>query len=113
MIRDAPAEALVDADRFRESVMTVGDPVVVRGATRHWPMMHPGIPQAVIDALTRHDAGEMAEVFVGNAAIGARYHWARECLLGEPLILPAVEGAALSVRAAAGDAAAPPPEHQP
>ncbi len=75
MIRDAPDEALVDADRFRESVMTVGDPVVVRGATRHWPMMHTGIPQAVIDALTRHDAGEMAEVFVGDAAIGARYHY--------------------------------------
>ena len=46
-------------------------------------------------------------------AIGARDHWARECLGSEPLILPAVEGAALSVRAAAGDAAAPPPEHRP
>lgn len=38
-------------------------------------------------------------------AIGARDHWAAECLLGAPLFLPSVERAALSVRAAAGDAA--------
>jgi len=38
-------------------------------------------------------------------AIGARDHWAAECLIGGPLLLPAVERAALSVRAAAGDAA--------
>lgn len=37
-------------------------------------------------------------------AIGARDHWAAECLAGAPLLLPAVDRAVLSVRAAAGDA---------
>ncbi len=37
-------------------------------------------------------------------AVGARDHWAAECLAGEPLLLPAVERAALVVRAAAGEA---------
>jgi len=38
-------------------------------------------------------------------AIGARDHWAAECLAGEPLALPSVARAASCIRAAAGDAA--------
>jgi len=46
-------------------------------------------------------------------AIGARDHWAAECLAGGPLLLPAVERASRSVRAAAGDAGGTPKEDQP
>jgi len=37
-------------------------------------------------------------------AVGARDHWAAECLAGEPLLLPSVERAARGVRAAADHA---------
>jgi len=47
-------------------------------------------------------------------AIGARDHWAAECLAGEPLVLPSVARAASCIRAAAGDAAlANAPKEQP
>ena len=38
-------------------------------------------------------------------AVGARDHWAAELAAGGPLLVPALEGAVVAVRAAAGDAA--------
>jgi hypothetical protein len=66
--------ALTDPAAFREQVMREGRPAILRGAVRDWPMLAGGLDGAVAE-LRRHDAGRIAEVFVGEPAIAARYHY--------------------------------------
>lgn len=76
MIAEPPAEVLTDPAAFREAVMVPGQPAVLRGAARHWPMLAAGGGvDAVADTLLRHDSGAAADVFVGDPAIRARYHY--------------------------------------
>ena len=72
---DTLAEALTDPERFRAQVMTPGQPVLMRGAARAWPLLAGGGVQGVADQLLRLETGSSAEVFVGEPAIGARYHY--------------------------------------
>ncbi|SNS65593.1 cupin-like domain-containing protein [Sphingopyxis indica] len=73
-IAAADAEALADAEAFRERVMVPARPVLLRGAARNWPLLEGGA-NGVVDTLHRFDAGREAEIFVGQAAIEGRYYY--------------------------------------
>jgi hypothetical protein len=75
VIGEAAPEHLRDPERFRAEVMTRGEPGVLRGIARDWPMLAGGTVAAAAAELERFDAGRSAEVFVGAPAIGARYHY--------------------------------------
>jgi hypothetical protein len=75
VIHTPPADALTDPERFRAVVMERCEPAVLRGAAAHWPMLAGGEVRTVADHLGRFDAGRAAEVFVGEPAIQARYHY--------------------------------------
>jgi hypothetical protein len=77
VIHTPPAAALADPDSFRKTVMEVGEPALLAGVARHWPMLAGGGLGGVTDHLLRYDAGREAEVFVGTKAIGARYNYDR------------------------------------
>ena len=75
MIHTPPAEALKDPESFRALVTERCEPAVLRGAAKQWPMLAGGDVGGVADHLRRFDAGRAAEVFVGEPAIQARYHY--------------------------------------
>ena len=75
MIREAASEHVRDPEQFRAEVMARGEPVVLRGIARDWPMLAGGTVAAAGAELERFDAGRSAEVFVGAPSIGARYHY--------------------------------------
>ncbi|MES2419762.1 MAG: cupin-like domain-containing protein [Pseudomonadota bacterium] len=80
MIHDPAASALDDPDRFRMLVMERGEPAILRGAARDWPMLSnravPGGDLAgVVEQFRRFDCGRVAEVFVGEPEIAARYNY--------------------------------------
>ncbi|NJC34122.1 hypothetical protein GGR88_001596 [Sphingomonas jejuensis] len=68
------ADALRSDAAFREQVMVPGRPVVLAGAAREWPLLKGG-QAGVLDALRTHDAGNVAELFVGKPAIAGRFHY--------------------------------------
>ncbi|SEN07229.1 Cupin-like domain-containing protein [Sphingomonas gellani] len=72
---ELPAEALRDPDSFRTLVMERCEPVVLRGVAHDWPLLADGDVAGVVDQLRRYDAGRDAEVFVGDPAMRARYHY--------------------------------------
>jgi hypothetical protein len=75
VIDSSAGDALKDPESFRALVMEKGEPAVLRGAARHWPMLAGGDLKGVADHLARFDAGRSAEVFIGEPAISARYHY--------------------------------------
>ncbi len=62
-----PATALVEA----------GQPVLLKGAALDWPLVQAGLqaPEAAADLLRRHDAGLPVVGYLGDPAIGGRYHY--------------------------------------
>ncbi len=73
-IKDVDPAALADADTFRQQVMEPCRPVLMRGVASEWPLLAAGT-DGVVDHIRRHDAGNVAEAFVGTPAIGARYFY--------------------------------------
>ncbi len=80
MLHEPPADALRDPEIFQAEVMARCEPAVLRGAARDWPMLSGATtPSAALDGvvaqLRRFDIGKLAEVFVGQPEIGARYNY--------------------------------------
>ena len=70
-------EDVLDADAFRRLVAEPCRPVVLRGLCRRWPAAQAGAesPNVLVRYLAGFDAGGEAEAFVGDPAIGGRYHY--------------------------------------
>jgi len=80
MLHEPPADALRDPEIFQAEVMARCEPAVLRGAARDWAMLSGATtPSAALDGvvaqLRRFDSGKLAEVFVGQPEIGARYNY--------------------------------------
>ncbi len=75
--REIAARTLAGPDAFRSEVLEPCRPVVLRGLVRDWPLVQHGIgsPAAFRDYLSRFDAGEQVEAFVGEAGIGGKYYY--------------------------------------
>ena len=65
---------LADPATFRALVMVPGQPMLLPGAARSWPLLAGGAP-AILDTLRRFDAGREAEIFIGQPEIDARYYY--------------------------------------
>ena len=72
-----------DAAAFRRVVAEPCRPVVIRGLCRNWPATAAAATsaEALLHYLAPLDAGGSAEAFVGDPAIGGRYHYG-EALAG-------------------------------
>jgi hypothetical protein len=69
------ADALASNAAFRARVMVPGQPVLLPGAARSWPLLSGDDATAVVERLHRFDAGRKAEIFVGKPAIKGRYFY--------------------------------------
>lgn len=69
--------ALSDPLRFRETVAMAGEPAVIRGYAREWPLLRAAriSDLAACDYLRRHDAGKSPQVMLGDPTIGGRYFY--------------------------------------
>ena len=106
--RQADSEAFADAAAFRAEVVQACEPVVLRGACRSWPVARAAQRSHadLFDYLLRFDVGRTAQAFVGDAAIGGRYHYGPD-LNGfnfdrEELGLPALASRVMASAAAPG-----------
>ena len=72
-VKTADPAHLSDQDRFRIELVEPGEPKLLRGAARRWPLIASGTVEGVAATLARFDAGRSAEVFIGDSAIKARY----------------------------------------
>lgn len=71
----ADVAALTDTDAFRDHVMHPGQPVLIPGAARDWPLLAQPGATAIVQQLLRFDAGREAEMFCGPREAGARYYY--------------------------------------
>ncbi len=71
----ADAAALTDPAVFRDQVMRAGQPVLLPGAARDWPLLTQDGAEGAIGELLRFDAGREAEMFRGSRETGARYYY--------------------------------------
>ncbi|KHL26712.1 transcriptional regulator [Croceibacterium mercuriale] len=72
--------ALRDPDAFRTSVMARYEPVVLRGAARHWPLVSCGDVSLAAEQIMAFDSGRETDLFVGKPEIGGSYRHADERL---------------------------------
>ena len=70
-------DILTDPDAFQRLVAGFCRPVVIRGATSHWPLTRMALSSgaALRDYLSGFDIGQRVEAFVGDARIAGRYDY--------------------------------------
>jgi Cupin-like domain len=76
------ASALLDPDAFRAAVMERCEPVVLRGAAGHWPIVACDDVRSAAEQMLVFDKGKDADLFVGKAEVGGRYGHADAGLRG-------------------------------
>jgi hypothetical protein len=59
------------------ALIDAGEPVILRGLTRDWPLVRAGLrsAEAVAQELRRFDAGHEVVAYVGAPSIGGRFHY--------------------------------------
>lgn len=69
--------ALRDPTAFREKVAMGGEPALIRGYARSWPLLQAAqiSDRAACDYLRRHDSGKRPQVMLGDPAIEGRYFY--------------------------------------
>lgn len=67
------ASALLDPAAFQAAVMERCQPVVLRGAARHWPIVSCGDVAATMEQILAFDTGKDADLFVGKAEARGSY----------------------------------------
>ncbi|WP_421757463.1 cupin-like domain-containing protein [Croceibacterium ferulae] len=72
--------ALDDPEAFRAIVMERCEPVLLRGAARHWPLVSCGDVGLAAGQIMAFDSGRETDLFVGKPEIGGRYRHADEAL---------------------------------
>ena len=77
-VREFAADSLADHDIFRRTIAEHAQPVVVRGAVSHWPVVRAANEslEALCAYLGRFASDALAEAFIGDAAIAGRYTYA-------------------------------------
>lgn len=73
-IEEIVPAAIGNAAAFRERVIEPCQPVVLRGACRHWDIVEQS-GATMLDRLLRFDSGRPAEIFVGPSTIAGRYRY--------------------------------------
>lgn len=71
-----PVFAGVDAARFRDEVLPIGQPVVFRGLVKDWPVVRAGAdPVALAAYMKRFDQGAPIGALFGPPGIAGRFHY--------------------------------------
>nr|WP_281351876.1 cupin-like domain-containing protein [Altericroceibacterium indicum] len=68
---------MADPDAFREGIMEYGQPKLLRGVCKEWPVVQAAQSgaQNVAAYLQRFDSGAQAQAFIGAPDIQGRYHY--------------------------------------
>lgn len=70
---EVDASALLSPEAFQAAVMGRCEPVVLRGAAGHWPIVACGDAGSAAEQLLAFDKGREADLFVGKAEINGSY----------------------------------------
>jgi hypothetical protein len=65
----------VDQARFRDEIMPLGEPALLRGVVRNWPAAQAGAARSIAGYLRRFDLSTQCEVLIGSPASKGRFFY--------------------------------------